>query len=322
MTSILIRVPNWLGDAVMAKYAIDALREIYDNPSFTLVGRRSILELFKLDGYRYRLIEDHTKESTNRILSTIKLGKTVGKHDIAFTFQNSLLSALMLYFSNTPIRVGFKKEFRSLLLTHALKPQSNHQAYEYLRLASFEQEEVKIVKETSYAIKRSPRQNLIAIAPGAAYGSSKRWLPNRFAELIDRMPAVEFFLLGTKDETPLGHKIVENINNKEIKCHNLIGRTTLKELMEILSMCEVVVSNDSGIMHLSASLKVPTVAIFGPTNREKTSIWDVTPNIVVQNPPKCSPCKFRECPKERHICMENVTVDDVFFAIKNLRSLL
>lgn len=322
MSSILIRVPNWLGDAVMAKYALDVLREIYDNPTFTLVGKKNILELFKLDGYNYNLIEDDTRNEKNRITATIKLGKTIGRHDIAITFQNSFLSALLLYFSGTPIRVGYKKECRSMLLTHALKAQENHQAYEYLRLASFEQKEVKILKETSYAIKRAPEQNIIAVAPGAAYGSSKRWLPERFAELIDKMPEIEFLLLGSKEDIPIGYKIEKHLSNRSSQCRNLIGTTTLAELAELLSKCALTISNDSGIMHLSASLKVPTVAIFGPTDKEKTSIWDATPNIIVQNPPKCSPCKFRECPKERHICMENITVDDLFFAIKNLRSFL
>jgi len=318
--NLLIRVPNWLGDAVMAKYALDSLKELYNKPNITLLGRKNILDFYRLDGYGYSFVEDTTKNSRCRLSAAIKLGLSIQSHDIALTFQNSFLSALTLFFTNSPVRVGFGNEFRSFLLTHSLKKNStNHQAYEYLRLASFEQASVCEKNSLDFSVqsKSIVKKDFLAIAPGAAYGSAKRWSPTRFAELINKNSSTKFVLLGSKEDMDIGAEI-ERLS-KEGNVENKIGKTDMQELFRTLLSASLLVSNDSGLMHLGAALSIPTVAIFGPTDSNKTSIWDSTPNIVVKKNISCQPCKHRVCPKPSHYCMEEIVVSDVQNAIDVLR---
>lgn len=318
---LLLRLPNWLGDAVMAKYAVDSLKKLYGNPQITLVGLKHILELYKEDDYHYRLVEDTSKIEKNRLKALIRLGKQIGKHDIAITFQNSFLSAFLLYVTGSKKRVGMKKELRSFLLTHTLSPSAAHQAYEYLRLASFEQPEVHILKSTGFKTARTSVKNKIGIAPGAAYGSSKRWGAKHFADLIAMQSGYNFHLYGAGGDKEIGEHITAQLQSKKAhNCTNRIGQTTIKELLAEIASCEYFISNDSGSMHLAAALGVPTLAIFGPTDETKTSIWDATPNIVLKKPVPCSPCKHRICPKPIHECMENITPHDVASHIELLSS--
>ncbi|MFP4486550.1 MAG: lipopolysaccharide heptosyltransferase II [Campylobacterales bacterium] len=321
MTSILIKVPNWLGDAVMSSYAIEAIKELYNNPKITLLGRAHILEYFKLDSYNYEFIEDSTKTSKSRIVATIQLGKKLEAYDIAFSFTNSFLSALLLYLSGSKKRVGFTRELRGALLTHKLQKSSSHQAYEYLRLASFEQEGVLTKKSLNFT-PTTKDKNTIIIAPGAAYGSAKRWGEDRFAELITQKQELYFKLVGAKSDSDIC-KNIENICLKHGASNfiNLCGKTSLKELAENIKKANIVISNDSGVMHLAAALKTKVVAIFGPTDETRTSIWDETENIIIKKETSCAPCKHRICPKESHLCMEKILPKDVILAIESLGDL-
>lgn len=321
MTSILIKVPNWLGDAVMSSYAIEAIKELYDNPKITLLGRKHILEYFKLDSYNYEFIEDDTKTSKSRLSATIKLGKKLDAHDIAFSFTNSFLSALLLYLSGSKKRVGFSGELRGALLTHKLQKSSSHQAYEYLRLASFEQKDVLTKKSLSFT-PTTKDKNTILIAPGAAYGSAKRWGEERFGELIAQNQELYFKLVGAKGDSDIC-KNIEDICLRHGASNfiNLCGKTSIKELAEDIKQANAVLSNDSGVMHLAAALKTKVVAIFGPTDETKTSIWDETENTIIKKETSCAPCKHRTCPKESHKCMEKILPEDVILDIESLRDL-
>jgi heptosyltransferase-2 len=316
---LLVRVPNWLGDAVMSSYALEALKDIYNNPKITLLGRKHILEYFRLDKYKYDFIEDNTKSSSSRLIETYKLGKSIEPHDIAFSFTNSLLTAFMLYLSGSKKRVGFGGELRSILLTHTLKKSSSHQAYEYLRLASFEQKSVLEKKSLEFK-PVGKEKNMIVLAPGAAYGSAKRWGEERFAKLIEQRDDLFFKIVGAKGDSDICSKIEDIcMRKKATNFTNLCAKTSLKELAVHIQKAEVVVSNDSGVMHLGAALKTPVVAIFGPTDETKTSIWDETENVIIKKETPCAPCKHRVCPKPNHECMDKILPEDVVSSLDSLR---
>jgi heptosyltransferase-2 len=156
----------------------------------------------------------------------------------------------------------------------------------------------------------------VAVNPGAAYGSAKRWIPERFAAVADRL-AEEFglrvVLTGGPGEAEIGRDIAAAMKNAPL---NLIGSTSVRQMMAVLSLCRLMVTNDSGPMHVAAAFGIPIVAVFGPTDHTTTSPLAGTCRIV-RREADCAPCLLRQCPTD-HRCMEAVTVDDVLTAARSL----
>jgi heptosyltransferase-2 len=145
---------------------------------------------------------------------------------------------------------------------------------------------------------------VIGVSPGAAYGSAKRWLPERFAETANRVAretgsAVAIF--GSKDERGLCDIIASAIS---VPVRNFAGETTLGEFIELAAACRVYLTNDSGAMHIASALGVPTIAVFGATNHLTTGPTGALARVI-REPVECSPCLKRECPID-HRCMTRV----------------
>lgn len=164
----------------------------------------------------------------------------------------------------------------------------------------------------------APTDAVVGINPGSTYGGAKRWLPERFAEVTDRLchtirmsrgQEVSVVIFGAKGEERLGQEIAANLSSKSLV---LSGTTTIRELMAAVKRCEVLVTNDTGPMHIASALQVPVVAIFGPTDWRTTSPFE-RPHAIVRQPVDCAPCLLRECPID-HRCMTRVTVDQVYEA--------
>jgi heptosyltransferase-2 len=168
-------------------------------------------------------------------------------------------------------------------------------------------------------------KGLIGISPSAAYGSAKQWLPERFGDLIKRIRKettdCEFLLFGSSKEREKISEIIDSIDHKNDKIHNLAGRLRLRESITAISFCDVFVSNDSGLMHVASSLRVPLVAIFGPTQPQQTApLLEANKNIkILYHPVPCAPCLHRDCPLD-HRCMKAISVEEVFDALASLLS--
>jgi heptosyltransferase-2 len=164
---------------------------------------------------------------------------------------------------------------------------------------------------------------VIGINPGSTYGGAKRWLPERFAEVTERLcrtmrtsrqQSVSVVILGAKGEEALGQEIAARLSSRSLV---LSGATTIRELMTAVKRCTVLLTNDTGPMHIASALQVPVVAIFGPTDWRTTSPFG-SAHAIVRHPVDCAPCLLRECPID-HRCMTGVTVDQVYeAAIKQL----
>jgi heptosyltransferase-2 len=157
---------------------------------------------------------------------------------------------------------------------------------------------------------------IIGIAPGATYGPAKRWLASRFAEAGDelgRQHNAHVLLFGGKDDRETAEDVRRQAHTDMI---NLAGGTTLQETIHLISQCRLVISNDSGLMHVAAALNVPTVAIFGSTNPETTSPSGER-TIVIRKETECSPCLKKVCPTDFR-CMTRITADDVVSASNTL----
>jgi heptosyltransferase II len=169
--------------------------------------------------------------------------------------------------------------------------------------------EQKLVEAGVRARSSGAEVNRVAIGAGASYGSAKCWLPERFAEVANRLMAesdAEIILFGTAGETAVSNAITARMKQKPI---DLTGKTTIAELPALLSRCQLFIGNDSGAMHVASAVGLPVVAIFGPTDPFGTA--PVTPKCtIVQEKPYCSPCFLRRCPTD-HRCMTRISADSV-----------
>ncbi|MCE3046855.1 lipopolysaccharide heptosyltransferase II [Helicobacter kayseriensis] len=322
---ILLRLPTWLGDAVMATPTIETLRSHYPQASFTFVGSPASIGIFDRPSQDH-LIIDQTKQSKNRLWATYKLAQEIGKHDIAITFQNNLPSALLLFWTKSTQRIGYAKNLRSFLLTHALTPQPKlHQVNRYLHLLT--PLSIPIPPHPKLHLKCHPHPKSqkirIGINAGAKYGSAKRWCEAYFIEVIAYLlqKDYEVILYGGKDEIQANQRITSAISSLA-PTHQLIdltAKTSIPTLIDSIASLDLFLTNDSGPMHIASSLGIPLIAIFGPTDYKETSPYNTdSPQLILSKHLSCSPCMKRECPLKHHQCMKLITPDEVINRIEKL----
>jgi heptosyltransferase-2 len=148
-------------------------------------------------------------------------------------------------------------------------------------------------------------ESVIGVSPGAAYGTAKRWLPERFAESANQLAGelgATVAIFGSKDERDLCESVARSI---AAPVKNLAGATTLAEFIDLAAACRVYLTNDSGAMHIASALGVPTIAVFGATDDETTGPTGPLARVVREQV-ECSPCLKRECPID-HRCMTRVS---------------
>lgn len=329
---ILLRLPNWLGDSVMVSPSFELLKEYFENATFDLVGTKASCEIYSRDLRVKNIFIDETKKQNNRIRATLDFAKIVGKHDIAITFSNTFFSALFLYATKTPIRIGYGRNLRSFLLTNRIPFIKNiHQVLSYINLVNrlcsrdlihhnSDISDVKGLKLISQKIKnfhKDETKRYIGINPGAAYGSAKKWEEKYFVEIIAHFLNDDHIILlfGNKEDKAieaieglLGRYKNLNINNLV----NLAGETTIHQLCDYIALLDLFITNDSGPMHIAASYNIPIIAMFGPTDSKETSPWKANA-ILINKHLSCSPCKKRECPLKHHNCMKLITPDEVIY---------
>jgi heptosyltransferase-2 len=341
---ILIRGVNWIGDAVLTIPAIHAVRKTFPDAHISLLVRPWVADIFKAspDIDEIILYEDRYKGITGKL----RLAKALKAENfsIAILLQNAFDAALITWLAGIPERIGYDTDFRRLLLTKAVPLSKDiltrHQVYYYLNIIngtgaapvetmphlSLTHEEREKAKRTLGSFNATQRP-LIGINPGATYGSAKRWPPERFAELIIHIIDTlngKVILFGSRSELDTSHEIINTIAARsshisDYPSHvlNMAGKTGLRELAALISECDTFVTNDSGPMHMASALFVPTVAIFGSTNRKTTGPFGQGHRIVSKNLP-CAPCMKRECPEGHLKCMTEISADEVFDAVKDL----
>jgi len=318
---ILIILPNWLGDAVMATPAIEALCAVFPEAKLTLVGSYVSIEALKYHPQCVRHYVDETKKGGNRFANTYRFAKELGVHDMAITFRNQIHSSLLLYWSGTPITAGRRSWHSRLLLTHSIKPIHPSHLVEQYRDISQSLSPIPLVIGNLKIHIPPHRYNrpMLGINPGATYGSAKRWYPEKFAEVARAYSdKYEIILFGGPNEVGMANDIESRLNG--IKVTNLAGKTSIQELCSFIGGLNLFVTNDSGPMHVAAAYGVPTVAIFGPTRHAETSQWMNEKSVIVRHDMKCAPCMKRECPLGHHECMKSISAKEVVDAVAALSS--
>jgi heptosyltransferase-2 len=339
---ILVRVPNWVGDAVLSRPALLQVRQRFPAAELTVLAPPGVADLY------------HNTPGVDRVLVFDRHGRHRGlggllrlarelraEHfDLAVLFQNAFQAALLAFLARIPRRLGYARDARGPLLTHSIPvPRPGeippHETFYYMELlrragwldALLVVEQIPLSPAPA-AVERmrqqlqargldiSNRRNrpLVVLAPGATYGSAKCWLPERYAELSDRLVeayGAAVLLCGTPAEAGLGDAIAARMRTQPI---SLIGATTVEEFLALLPSADLFIGNDSGAMHLAAGVGVPQVSIFGPTDEAGTGPLNARARLL-KHPVSCSPCFLRHCPID-HRCMTAVGVDQVWEAVE------
>ncbi len=323
---ILIILPNWLGDAVMATPAIELLAKHYPDAKFTFVGSYVSIEALKHHPQCEKAIVDETKKDPSRLLATYRLAKELGRFNMALTFRNQLHSSLLLRFTGTVLTIAKRSWHSRFLLSHTPKIATNrHLVKQYAELAminvsDFKEDEIPPLK--LYIKPKTFEKPTLGINAGATYGSAKRWYPERFAAVAaEYANKYDIIIFGGPNEVEMAQEIEANLKRLGVKNYtNLAGKTDIEELCANIGGCALFITNDSGPMHVAAAYQVPSVSIFGPTRYKETSQWMNKKSKLVRHEMDCSPCMKRECPLGHHECMKSITADEVSQAVKELQN--
>jgi heptosyltransferase II len=318
---ILIILPNWLGDAIMATPAIELLAQEYPNARFTFLGSYVSIEALKHHPLCERAIVDETKKASNRFIATYKLAQELGQFSMAVSFRNQIHSSLLLRFTETVVCIARSSWHSMFLLSHTPKIKTNqHLVEQYAKLAMSDNHtfDGKIPNLNLYIEPIQYTKPTLGINAGATYGSAKRWYPERFAKVAHKYAnSYDIIIFGGPNEVEMAGEIEENLKALGTSNYtNLAGKTNIEELCANIAGCSLFITNDSGPMHIAAAYQVPTVSIFGPTRYKETSQWMNEKSSIVRHEMDCSPCMKRECPLGHHNCMKEITAEEVIEAVK------
>ncbi len=327
---ILVRSTNWIGDAVMTTPALAALRAHYPQAEIVLLANPLVAELFQFHPSIDRVIIYDRKGYHRGFSGLWRIARELraNRFDAAILLQNAIEAALIAVLALIRKRAGYTTDGRRLLLNYPVpvtdEDKRCHHTDYYLGLLA----QLGITggnghlclacshAEQQWAQSVLPDGDVIAINPGAAYGSAKRWLPERFAEVGDALSeryGATILLTGGPGEIEIGRDIAAAMRCQPV---NMIGKTSVREMMALLSHSRLLVTNDSGPMHVAAAFSVPIVAVFGPTDHTTTS--PAAENVkIVRKPVDCAPCLLRQCPTD-HRCMTAITAADVVAAVTQL----
>ncbi|MEL7432157.1 MAG: lipopolysaccharide heptosyltransferase II [Chlamydiota bacterium] len=332
--NIIIRMPNWIGDFVLALAALQSIRQRFSGASITVMCQSPLQELLKEDPrvdeilvFSKESLKFSRREARKNIVEMLRRGN----YDLGILLTNSFSSAWYFWQAGIQERVGYRDHFRSLLLTKGKsKKKHDHQATAYLRLLedygapmkglhpkiylkpSEEQEARDLLKEQGYL----DGQYLIGINAFAAYGQAKCWPKKKFrkcAEKLLKNKDIFLVFVGDKQAQEEAEEITQGLGSRAL---NWAGKTSLRQLCSLISLCDLFLTNDSGPMHIAAALERELIAIFGSTSSKKTGPFGK--GEVIEKSVPCSPCYRRVCPIDFR-CMEAISVQEVYSMIEEKR---
>ena len=329
---VLVIAPNWLGDAVMALPAVADVRRKFPAARLTVAARRSVAPLFQMvPGVDDVITLGWGGQPLRRAAFGADVARlSAERSDVAIVLPNSFGTAWLVSRARVPERWGYGTDLRRSLLTRrARRPRGSvHQGRYYQHLVTQFGIDAGPL-EPALAVPAAARdeahslltrrgwdgtRSIVVMAPGAAYGTAKRWLPGHFARLAADLSSrhdVVCVLVGSPGDRETARMVAGDVRAGAGGGGRLIdvtGETTLAVLAGLLTLAHVCVSNDSGVMHLAAAAGVPVAALFGPTRDRETAPLPSADGRVelLINPVWCRPCMLRECPID-HRCMEGLT---------------
>ncbi len=327
---LLIRAPNWVGDSVLSLPFLHALSEHLPESEVDVVCRDVVSDV-------YRACPDVRKTFTLSDEKTLSLPSEIERerYSMFLILPKSLRTAIQAWRSGIPRRRGFSTQGRSMFLTDRIplneRDRTKHHARLYFDLLDELLPEPEELPSPRLDLKKDWRQDVpddwirtpyLTIHPGSAYGPAKRWPPERFNTLLQKIvreTEYRITAVGVESERDIADEVLVDL--PEHRVLDLVGKTSLRQCMVVLHESRCTIANDSGIMHLSAALTTPLVAVFGSSSPDLTSPLGSSQAILYEGVP-CSPCFEMECPlpEDRYRCLTAIEPEEVFHAMKGILS--
>lgn len=316
---VVVRSPNWLGDAVMALPAVRNLKDLIEDQILAVATPEKLAALWEKCPFVDEVLVLEKPKNLKACAAQLRAGEFAS----AVLLPNSLRAATEAWMAGIPQRIGYARSGRSLLLTHPVpvpprNPARMHQRFYYLdlitALGALEDSSLPKLRKDPTTVAGA-RGLVLAFCPGAEYGPAKRWPVENFIAVARHFITTrkaKILLLGAPGDIPIAEEFMSQVPEAE----NRVGQTTLEEFMAALVTARLVVCNDSGAMHVASALGVPTLSVFGSTEPALTGPMGARMRVLRHHVP-CSPCFLRECPID-FSCMQGVSADAGIIAAENM----
>ena len=331
MPKILIVAPSWIGDALLAQPLLARLKKKLPGVVIDALAPQWTAPVLRRMPEVEEVIEAPFGHGELKLWARWRFGRALRErsYDEAIVLPNTFKSALIPFFAGIPLRAGFVGESRYGLLNLAHKLDKKTlplMAERYAQLAEkpgaaperpLPEARLRVdganLAGALVRLKLSRAKPLVAFCPGAEYGPSKRWPARHFGSLAKKLAAQgnAVWLFGSEKDRDIGEEIVRLSEGAAV---SLCGRTDLASAIDLLSLAEVVVSNDSGLMHVAAGVGRPVVALYGSSSPEHTPPLSASARVV-RTGIECSPCFARECPLGHFKCMNELLPERVMAEI-------
>jgi heptosyltransferase-2 len=313
---VLVKAANWLGDAVMSLPTLRSLRDMLPRGSrVSVLTRAAFADLYRAAPYVDEILP-HERGGVRAWVRSVREIRS-RNFDAALVLPRSFSAALLVFSARIPRRIGYAGRGRAGMLTDRVERprERRHRVLDYHALLGPLGEppapkppRLEVPDDAvAWAERTLPGGPWVALNPGATYGAAKQWLPERYVELGKRLAKrARIAVVGGPAEAELGDRVAREVGGL---C--LAGGTSVTQLAAALARSKLLVTNDTGPMHVADAVGTPIVAVFGPTD------WIETPpygkgHAIVRREMDCSPCKRRVCPLGHHDCMRKLAVEDVF----------
>ncbi len=331
---ILVRAPNWVGDAILSLPALQDLATHHPEARISVLARGSVAGIYERETWVSEVIPLTSARGKGDWTGKWRTARELRRRGFhtAVLLQNAFEAALLVWLARIPNRIGYNRDGRGFLLSRAIPVPAageipEHERFYYLELLKRggllpqygDHPSIRvggIARAAAAGALLFQAAGLsgapVGVSPGAAYGGAKRWLPERFAEAavtVARRLSQPVALFGAPSERPLCEQVAGLIRGAGVPVHDFAGETTLGQFIDLAAACRLFLTNDSGAMHIASAVGVPTVAIFGATNEFGTGPTG-DHSRVVRGPVECAPCMLRECPID-HRCMTRVSAGRV-----------
>jgi heptosyltransferase-2 len=332
---ILVREVNWVGDAVLTLPALAALDRRFPRAEIAVLAKPWAAGLFAGQSAVDRIVLYQAEGSHRGLGGRWELARQLAQEsfDLAVLFPNSLDAVIVPWLARVSRRVGYRTDGRGLLLTQVVarsgRSAERHQVFRYLDLVRSLGADGEAIPRLAVGVEAGRDadrllQDLgvergeacVAVNPGSVYGSAKRWPAERFAAVADALAESQrarVLLIGSAKERDVMEAVAGRMRRPPIR---LGGRTDLATLAGVLKRTRLLLSNDTGAMHVAAAVGTPVLAVFGPTDADATGPLGPDSRVIRQ-PVPCSPCLLRECPID-HRCMVGVGIEQVLHAAEEL----